>query len=86
MGPAQGPPQSPHLTASAQTRAPLPLPPPLAPAVMASAGAGVKGDMGLITAWLGVRGGSFYLFESWFPLLQNGRRTGDMFFVCCGGG
>lgn len=31
MGPAQGPPQSPHLTASAQTRAPLPLPPPPCP-------------------------------------------------------
>lgn len=40
-------------------KGPLPLPPSPATAVMASARADSKGDMALITAWLGVRGGHF---------------------------
>lgn len=66
-----------HASLPLPKQGPLSLYHPLLPQLLGISQAGVKGDMGLITAWPGVTGVHF-ISEPWFPLLQNGSRTGDV--------
>lgn len=77
--PCSRPSQSPHPLGSNKDHSPFLHSPHSQPQLLRrQQGLRTQVDMSLITAWLGCS--SFYLFEPWFPLLQNGRRAQDEVF------